>query len=115
MWNFSEEGPILLMSSAMAVVDRIRNFCNYMGTKLIVCKILTKTSSVVSRKIINQLNKTFEPLFRSFTTKLMPLRDNVHFKDQTYSGLSSEIEFVAISAPAPRMEKGNFNLLTNQS
>ena len=104
------------MSSAMALVDRISNYCNYMETKLIVCQILTRTS-LDSQKIINQLNKRLKqkygPRFRSFTTNLVPLRDNVHFNDETYSGLSSEIENFAISAPAPRTNKVNPTLLPN--
>ena len=117
--NLRKERPVLLMSSAMALVDRIRNYCNYMGTKLIVCQILTRTYSVDSQKNINQLNKRLKqkygPHFRSFTTKLVALSDNVHVNDETYSGLSSEIETFAISAPAPRMENVNLNLLPNQS
>ena len=57
---------------------------------------LTRTTSVDSQKIINQLNRRltqkYGPHFRPFTTKLVLLRDNVHFNDETYSGLSSEIE-----------------------
>ena len=117
--NPRKEGSDLLMSSAMALVDRIRNYCNYMGTKLIVCQILTRTSSVDSRKINSQLNKKLKqkygPLFRSFTTNLVRLKVYVHFSDETYLALSSEIEIFSISAPAPRMDKVNPNLLPNQS
>ena len=76
-----------------------------------------RSSTKIFTKIINRLYKRLKqkygPHHRSFKTKLMPLRDNVHFKDETYMGLSSEIENFAISAF--RMDRVNPYLLLSNS
>ena len=61
------------------------------------------------------MTQKYGPHFLDFKNNLVPLRDSVHFDDETYLEFVGEIEEVASLASAVSMDRVNQNLLPTEN
>ena len=110
-----KDQPTLLMNAVSSLVADIQNFCNRVGTKLIVASILPRDSSGSSEVVIGQMNNRFKtkfkPHYRKFQSKLNYRGDLVHFLADDYFDLAEEVILFAKTALAARGDKVDQNRL----
>ena len=105
------EQPTLLMNAVVSLVGDIQNFCNRVNTRLIVSSILPRVNSSSSEVVIGQVNnrlrRKFKPHYRNFTSRPDYRGHNVHFYNNVYESLASEVVEFSKTAPGAKADKVN--------